>query len=556
MKDNYNIKVNPPELSSEQIKQHQNFDALLASFEKTPAASESESNTAGEAAKSSASNWKIVSMTPAKRRRLKYTASAIITLVAASLLFTVLRQPLEEVEVYQAPTLQIEELLALQSPLPTLAQPAETKIVKAEEGETLTYASGSKVTIPASAFVDKQGAPVKGEVEITYREFNDPVDMFLAGIPQELNKHQDLQSTGMMEIKGFQDGEPIFLSSNKKLNIELQGKMAVGTSSEELGVYAYSRQEDTWNYTNKDQVEILNAPTNPNNPTITNGETNTLSNPTDNTLAPIIAQLQEEKKESKPVPPIRPGVPNGMQVFDFDIDFKNAPELTKYHQKIDFMAAAEVFPPATFDTIWSDMQLTKNAQGAYVLTLEYEDERGMVTRRTSEVEPVVVATEAAKEQFRTEKARYRKDLDAWEQEIVALAQTQLTTTETLVNIINRFEIDRFGLWNCGKPIQWANEQTIPTQFVDAAGAPIALQEVFVAAQRQQFYYSAPSEENGSQVPLPNKEQLEQKIWAMSAEGELLVAERGTSDMSNEHVLLMRPVSVPPSAADLRELLTL
>ena len=33
MKNQYNIKVNPPELTSEQIKKHQDFDTLFAKFE-------------------------------------------------------------------------------------------------------------------------------------------------------------------------------------------------------------------------------------------------------------------------------------------------------------------------------------------------------------------------------------------------------------------------------------------------------------------------------------------------------------------------------------------
>lgn len=545
MKDNYNIKVNPLELSSEQIQQHQNFDALLASFEQAPSPQE---ETKGDS-----SNLKVVAMNPNQRRRLKYAASAIITLIAASLLFVVLRQPLEEIHTFKPPTLQINELLALnlQQPLPQLTVPVESKTVQAEEGEVLTYASGSKVKIPAAAFVDKDGVPVKGAVEITYREFNDPVDMFLAGIPKELNKHQDLQSTGMMEIKGFQNGEPVFLDADKKLDIELQGKMALDMKPEDLGVYVYSSQEDAWNYKAQDQVEVLNKITNTtnNNP---NGEKTTLNNNAE--LAPILAQLKRENQSTKPVPPIKPGVPNDMQVFDFDIDLENAPELTQYDQKIDFMAPAKDFTPATFDTVWTGMELTKNATGNYVLTLEYENEQGEVTTRVSKVEPVVVATNEAKRKFQQEQARYEQALEAWEENIRSLAQAQMKPTETLVNIINRFQIERFGLWNCGKPIEWEEQTVLPTQFVNLEGNPIALQEVFVAAQQQQFYYSAPSEANSSEVPLPREEQLKQKIWAMNAEGELLVAE--IAQGTDPTILSMRPVAIPSSAADLRTLLTL
>ncbi len=540
MKDNYNIKVNPPELSSEQIKQHQNFDALLASFEQAPTASEEDNTT------------KVVALVPSKSRRWKYIASGIVTLIAASLIFSIFQQPLEEIPTAQPPTLQINEVLALNSPMPTLAKPVERKTVQAEKGETLTYASGSKVTIPAAAFVDKQGLPVKGEVEITYREFNDPVDMFLAGIPKQLNKHQDLQSTGMMEIKGFQNGEPVYLTMDKSLSIELKGKMMTDMPTKDLGAYVYSQQEDAWAYNSKDDVEILED----NTPTQPTPNTSPTLDPTDPTLAPLIAQLEEEQRASKPVAPIRPGLPSGMQVFNFDIDLTTAPELAQYNQDIDLMSASSNLTPSTFDTIWSDMRLTGNKKDGYVMVLEYEDEVGTTTRQF-DVEPVVIATNEAKAQYEVEQARYEAELEAWEQHIMVLAQAQITPIKELVNIVNRFDIKRFGLWNCGKPVEWKQSDAINTQFVDLEGAPIALQEVFVAAEQQQFYYSSPTTNNGSKVPLRYDKPSEQKIWAMSAEGELLVAEiaQDKPAESANAVLSMRPVALPESAADLRELLT-
>ena len=541
MKDNYNIKINPPELSSEQINQHQDFDALLTSFEQA-------ANKQPTTASSDTTTLKVV------KGRRRYITGVIAMVAAASLVFLIFKDSLVPAPTYVPPVAQVSELLALQSPMPNLAPPTETKTVQAEIGETLTYSSGSKVKIPAAAFVDKTGQPVKGAVEITYREFNDPVDMFLAGIPKELNKHQDLRSTGMMEIKGFQNGEPVYLNMNKTLDIELQGKMTADMKPDDLGVYVYSSQEDAWNYQAKDRVEILNNDIDNNNPN-TNANNFTLESPE---LAPIIAQLQQEKQASKPVPPIRPGVPDDMQVFDFDLDLENTPELKQYDQKIDFMASANVFTPATFDTVWSDMKLTKSADGNYILTLEHENEQGAITKKVATVEPVVVATDEAKAQFEVEQAKYEKALEAWETEIVALAQEQINQ-EALVNIINRFQIQRFGLWNCGKPVEWEAQATIPTQFVDLEGTPIELQEVFVAVQDQQFYYSAPSDQSHSNVPLPSDKQLKQKIWAMNAQGELLVAEVSNTTVEpdpSQSILSMKPVAVPASAADLRELLTL
>ncbi|MDC0231603.1 hypothetical protein OAK19_06510 [Aureispira] len=250
MKDKYNIKVNPPELSSEQISQHQDFDSLLAKFQES---------TKLESNEKSNSNTPVH---PISKRKLpswimKYGIGSIVTIAASFLLVFMLKQMVNSVD-GGIPTTQIEEQLALLSPMSDFQKPYSNMTVDlAEKGEILNYHSGSKIIVPASAFVDEKGIPVVGKVEIQYREFNDHVDMFLAGVPKELDKHQNLQSVGMMEIKGFQDGKPVYLGMDKTLDVELKGKVIADFPTSELDVFVYSRQEDNWSYNADDQVEVI-----------------------------------------------------------------------------------------------------------------------------------------------------------------------------------------------------------------------------------------------------------------------------------------------------------
>ena len=156
---------------------------------------------------------------------VKYGTGAFIAVAASLLLVLMLKQMVASVEGI-APTNQINELLALQAPISDFQKSFSNLTVQnAERGETLEYHSGSRIIVPASAFIDEKGLPVRGKVDIQYREFNDHVDMFLAGVPKELDKHQNLQSVAMMEIKGSQNGKPVFLSTDKTLDVELRGKV-------------------------------------------------------------------------------------------------------------------------------------------------------------------------------------------------------------------------------------------------------------------------------------------------------------------------------------------
>ena len=55
--------------------------------------------------------------------------------------------------------------------------------VDASRDTVMTSETGSQIKISANSFVDKNGNPVAGIVDIEYREFHDVVDIFLSGIP-------------------------------------------------------------------------------------------------------------------------------------------------------------------------------------------------------------------------------------------------------------------------------------------------------------------------------------------------------------------------------------
>src|SRR5580765_7301581 len=67
-------------------------------------------------------------------------------------------------------------------PNPNVNIPYQDYSVDAVLGDTLFYATGSIIVVPASAFVDKAGNIIKGKVQLKYREFSNPLDFFVAGI--------------------------------------------------------------------------------------------------------------------------------------------------------------------------------------------------------------------------------------------------------------------------------------------------------------------------------------------------------------------------------------
>lgn len=125
-------------------------------------------------------------------------------------------------------------------------------------GGTFTHISGTKVTFPANAFVDANGKPVSGNVEIQYREFRDQVDFFLSGIPMQYDSAQhtyQFVSAGMMEITGSLDGKPVYLAKGKTVNVEFASK----ETSTKFNLYKFDTLAGNWNYLGKDKVVLTPA---------------------------------------------------------------------------------------------------------------------------------------------------------------------------------------------------------------------------------------------------------------------------------------------------------
>lgn len=99
--------------------------------------------------------------------------------------------------------------------------------VDAAKGDTLVYPTGSIILFPPNAFVDEAGKPVTGNVQVKYREFKDPVDFFLAGIPMQYDSGgvaYQFESSGMFDIRAFKDGKPVFVNKASKPEVNIASK--------------------------------------------------------------------------------------------------------------------------------------------------------------------------------------------------------------------------------------------------------------------------------------------------------------------------------------------
>jgi len=119
-------------------------------------------------------------------------------------------------------------------PIDHIKIPFSESSVNSEKGDTVFYNSGSFVIFPPKSFVDQNGEIIKGDVKVLYREFNNPTDFFLSGIPMNydsLSIGYNFESMGMIEISATQNGNPLYVNKKNQPIINLVSKINNGANN-------------------------------------------------------------------------------------------------------------------------------------------------------------------------------------------------------------------------------------------------------------------------------------------------------------------------------------
>ena len=241
--------------------------------------------------------------------------------------------------------------------------------INSNHGGTITHTSGSELIFPANAFVDASGNRISGNIDIRYREFRDPADIFLAGIPMQYDsagKTIQFESGGMMEVAAFQNGKVVYLDKTKPVEVQFASNDA-GTR---YNVYQFDTAAGNWMYIGKDKVENKND--------------NNVVAPRELTQEQKIKKAAIEKQRDTAVSaaiariilpelPKEPKHSNGNKNrFVVSFDPKEFPELNAFKDAVwEVDETNSKFDPAYYKVTWEDAKLSKGLQpGKYVYTLK------------------------------------------------------------------------------------------------------------------------------------------------------------------------------------------
>lgn len=235
------------------------------------------------------------------------------------------------------------EVSFINPPLKGIDIAYEAYTLDAERGDTLYCPSGSILLFPPNAFVDKNGAIIKGEVKVEYREFNDPIDFFVAGISMAYDSagvNYQFESSGMCEILASQKGEPLFVNPQSQPLINLKSMTTDATHR----IYYLDTLKRAWSYKAIPEVAEFTFSDSP-APT-------TISQPlTDAPVKPL--------KESGERP-----------TFTIKVEPGSVPELDAYnHLKFEVAPDDKSYDPKYGTILWEDVSVKRGKKkGTYEVT--------------------------------------------------------------------------------------------------------------------------------------------------------------------------------------------
>lgn len=292
-------------------------------------------------------------------------------------------------------------------PLAHVNVPYQSYKVSAKWGGAISYPSGTKITFEPNSFVDKNGNPVTGNVDVKYREMHDAVDFFLAGVPMEYDsagQTWQLESAGMLEVAAFVNGEVVYLKKDQPMQVD----MASEYSGTKYNLYYFDTIAGNWVYQGKDKVGVMPQDEDKRK---------------EDSIAFMLAQQGNFHRScsfnpgeivNEPVEPKKPMKADPKKNrFVVDFNKEEFPEMASFQNVIfEVDESKEKFDQANYDITWETVALSRGEVASdYKLTLK----KGLKTLKL-DVYPVMDGEDfdAAMADYNTKQAQYVKDKERYD----------------------------------------------------------------------------------------------------------------------------------------------
>jgi hypothetical protein len=497
------FNIDRPKVSDEEINKHKDFDNLVKQFKEQSI----------QKARSDKSWW--------KNNYIRYAAviagATVICTVTYKALFNKTNSNTETAANDKTTTLKDQNTLPentkfINEPFEKIKVNNTSYKVDNSKGAEIKHTTGSKIKIPKSSFVNKKGEDIQGEVEILYREIHDQAEIIASGIPMRYDsagKEFTFESAGMFEIKGYQNGEPVFIKHDKPLTVEFNSKQP----EDRFNQYFLDTVAKNWTYLKRDNP-VVPTQLQPPNPAETKNDLKKLEQKYEPAIAAIPKRIDSVKvvytkkidKLEKPSQPAKPNKSAGRPQFELDVDYKEFPELSAFKNAVfEIGTESTNYKPEMKDITWSSAEIEEGPKKGvnYILVLKlkqrieklvvypvftgndfaeaskkyeerFEKYKTLQAKRMADEEKLKAEMEAKQAAYMAQQKKIQEEYVREKIRIQKQAETAINTqikSGGVVAAVSRvFSISNFGIFNSDHPCVIPNtSETFTPMFVHEGG---------------------------------------------------------------------------------------
>lgn len=353
------------------------------------------------------------------------------------------------------------------------------------------HKSGAILEIPKNAFLNSKGEIVTDSVDIQFRTFSNPLEIYLGGIPMNFNvNNQEMvfESAGMFEINANLPEENLKVNPENKINVSLNSF----SNDSNFNIYDFNTESNVWIETGKDKKNEISKeealkklPELPAPPKLTTkaafkilderDESNTLAEYNNVWFEPINGEKVGYSGKDIKVKDLKNGT--------YEVTFESWYDLKKDDDK-------KVICYLAFDNNASYSKALKRYQNKYAKRIKEDKQK--------------------REKIEREWAIYDKQLEEYK---LFFAKNEIEKTNGSQKIIRSLEVNNFGFVNVDRPIDFPQGGVINPIYVDANNNKIQLKEVVLIETGRNSLYRYKNEIKFN----PNNENL---LWGLTEDGKL------------------------------------
>lgn len=488
------FNIDRPKISDEEINKHKDFDKLVKQFKEQSI----------NKARTDKSWW--------KNKSIQYAAVIAGVTVICTVTYTALFKKQNtsandkiatKTEQQASPT---KSTKFINEPFDNLKVNYTSYKVDNSKGADIKHPSNTKIKIPKNSFVNKQGQEITGEVEIQYREFHDQADIIASGIPMTYDSagvRSTFESAGMFDIKGFQNGEPVFIKEDKPLTVEF----ASTQSADHFNQYFLDTVAKNWQYLRRDNPVLPETNSKPN--ASQTEAIKKLEEKYEPAIKAIPKRIDSVKvvytrkidKLERPTQPAKPNKSAGRPQFELEVDYKEFPELAAFKNALfEIGTENSNYSKELTNVTWSSAEISEGPQKGknYLLTLKlkqrieklivypvltgadfdaaskkYEDKfekyQSLLAKREADEKKLREEMEAKQAAYMAQQKKlqddYIREKIKIQQEATAGINSQIKSG-SFASVISRvFNISNFGVYNSDCPQSMPSGQIINPVFV-------------------------------------------------------------------------------------------